>query len=75
MGWGGGERLKLGGYGGGNNVDLLKTKSLTLGFERLNSPSRLRNALTCVLFTEKVNFYAHKRVIVKPTILKEGVLK
>ena len=62
-------------WGGGNNVDLLKTKSLTLGFERLNSPSRLRNALNCVLFTEKVNFYAHKRVIVKPTILKEGLLK
>ena len=62
-------------WAGGNNVDLLKTKSLTLGFERLNSPSRLRNALTCVLFTEKVNFYAHKRVIVKPTILKEGLLK
>ena len=61
--------------GGGNNVDLLKTKSLTLGFERLNSPSRLRNALTCLSFTEKVNFYAHKRVIVKPTILKEGLLK
>ena len=61
--------------GGGNNVDRLKTKSLTLGFERLNSPSRLRNALTCLLFTEKVNFYAHKRVIVKPTILKEGLLK
>ena len=44
------------GRGGGNNVDLLKTKSLTLGFERLNSPSRVRNALTCLLFTEKVNF-------------------
>ena len=45
MGWGGGERLKLGGKGGGNNVDLLKTKSLILGFERLNSPSRLRKCL------------------------------
>ena len=55
--------------GGGNNVDLLTTKSLTLGFERLYSPSRFRNALTCLSFIKKVDFSLTKElVIVMPTI-------
>ena len=62
--------------GGGNNVDLLKTKSLSLGFERLYSPSRLRNALTYLSFIKKVDFsHTKELVIAMPTIFKKGFIK
>ena len=57
----GGRGLNLGGWGG--DVDLMKAKSLTLGFERLYLPSRLRNSLTYLSFTKEIEIHAHKRVI------------
>ena len=56
-----GGRLKLSGWGG--DVDLMRAKSPTLGFERLYLPSRLRNALTYLSFTKEIEIHAHKRVI------------
>ena len=57
----GGRGLNLGGWG--CNVDLMKAKSFTLGFERLYLPSRLRNSLTYLSFTKEIEIHAHKRVI------------
>ena len=57
----GGRGLNLGGWGG--DVDLMKAKSLILGFERLYLPSRLRNSLTYLSFTKEIEIHAHKRVI------------
>ena len=56
-----GGRLKLGGWGG--DVDPMRAKSPTLGFERLYLPSRLRNALTYLSFTKEIEIHTHKRVI------------
>ena len=68
----GGRGLNLGGWGG--DVDLMKAKSLTLGFERLYSPSRLRNALHYLSFIKKVDFsHTKELVIAMPAIFKKRV--